>query len=223
MTQMLREEVRERLGNIDQIRDIIFGAQLREYETRFGKLESDISLLQQEMRSHVEQLKVSFTAELKAGFENLEKKLKLFNLNQEEETADLRQQVDRLNRKFSSCIQSLDEELDTQTKSIREEVTQTKVQLKEDVLALRDLVLEEIEQRFSHLRHSKLSKDDMAETLFTLGMRLKEKEFIPMLREAGDENSEKNSVKLLRNGEKKLSDLLTDSNGSNNGSSEAIS
>lgn len=217
MTQMLREEVRERLGNIDQIRDIIFGAQLREYETRFGKIESDVSLLQQEMRSHVEQLKVSFSAELKAGFENLEKKLKLFNLNHEEETADLRQQVDRLNRKFSSCIQSLDEELDTQTKSIREDVIQTKVQLKEDVLALRDLVLEEIEQRFSHLRHSKVSKDDMAETLFTLGMRLKEKEFIPMLREAGDENSDNNSVKLLRNGEKKLSDLLTDSNGSNNG------
>ena len=81
MTQMLREEVRERLGNIDQIRDIIFGAQIREYETRFGKLESDISLLQQEMRSHVEQLKVSFAAELKAGFESLEKKLKLYNLN----------------------------------------------------------------------------------------------------------------------------------------------
>ena len=95
MTQMLREEVRERLGNIDQIRDIIFGAQLREYETRFGKLESDISLLQQEMRFNVEQLKVSFAAELKAGFENLEKKLKLFNLNHDEEAADLRQQVDR--------------------------------------------------------------------------------------------------------------------------------
>ena len=66
MTQMLREEVRERLGNIDQIRDIIFGAQIREYETRFGKLESDISLLQEEMRSHVEQLKINFSSELKA-------------------------------------------------------------------------------------------------------------------------------------------------------------
>ncbi|WP_414625040.1 hypothetical protein [Calothrix sp. CCY 0018] len=51
------------------------------------------------MRSHVEQLKVSFAAELKAGFESLEKKLKLYNLNNEEETADLRLSVDRLNRK----------------------------------------------------------------------------------------------------------------------------
>ncbi|NJM22289.1 MAG: hypothetical protein HC836_38985 [Richelia sp. RM2_1_2] len=213
MTQMLREEVRERLGNIDQIRDIIFGAQIREYETRFGKLESDISHLQQEMPSHVEQLKLSFTAELKAGFEILEKKLKLFNFNREEEATDLRLSVDRLNRKFSSCIQSLDEELDSQTKSIREDISQTKVQLEEEVLALRDLVLEEIERHFSNLRHSKVSKDDMAEILFALGMRLKENEFIPMLREAADDNSKINSVKLLRNQEK-LSELLTHSNGS---------
>lgn len=225
MTQMLREEVRERLGNIDQIRDIIFGAQIREYETRFGKLESEISLLQQEMRSHVEQLKVSFTAELKVGFENLEKKLKLFNLNNEEEAADLRLCVDRLNRKFSHSVQSLDEELDSQTKSIREDVSQTKVQLEEEVMALRDLVLEEIEQRFSNLRQSKVSKDDMAETLFALGMRLKEKEFIPMLREAGDESSENHSVKMLRQGDKKLSELLanSNSNGSTKGASEVTS
>ena len=50
MTQMSREDVRERLGNIDQIRDIIFGTQLREYENQFTKLESDISVLQQEKR-----------------------------------------------------------------------------------------------------------------------------------------------------------------------------
>jgi len=223
MTQMLREEVRERLGNIDQIRDIIFGAQIREYETRFGKLESDISLLQQEMRSHVEQLKISFNAELKAGFENLDKKLKLFNLNNEEEAADLRLSVDRLNRKFSSCIQSLDEELNSQTKSIREDVSQSKVQFEEEVLTLRDLVLEEIERRFSKLKQNKVSKDDMAETLFALGMQLKEKEFIPMLREAADDNGENDSIKLLRNGDKKLSELLASSNGSSNGSSQAKS
>ncbi|MBV6624991.1 MAG: hypothetical protein KI793_19030 [Rivularia sp. (in: Bacteria)] len=225
MTQMLREEVRERLGNIDQIRDIIFGAQIREYETRFGKLESEISLLRQEMRSHVEQLKVNFAAELKAGFENLEKKLKLFNLNNEEEAADLRLCVDRLNRKFSKSVQSLDEELDSQTKSIREDVSQTKVQLEEEALALRDLVLEEIERRFSNLTQTKVSKDDMAETLFALGMRLKEKEFIPMLREAGDESIENNSIKMLGQGEKKLSELLakSNSNGSSNGASEVTS
>lgn len=212
MSQMSREDVRERLGNIDQIRDIIFGAQLREYENRFSKLESDLSLLQQEMRSHHEQLKVNFTTDLKAAFDGFEKKLKLLSLNTQEETADLGQQVDRLNKKFSSSVQSLDEALDSQTTSIREELSHNKAQLQDDMMALRDLILEELERRFSQLRETKVSKDDIAETLFALGMRLKETEFIPKLREAVDESSNQSSIPLLET--TKLSKVLTHSNGS---------
>jgi hypothetical protein len=211
MSQMSKDDVRERLGNIDQIRDIILGTQLREYENRFSKLESDISLLQQQMRSHIEQLKSNFSAELKTGFEALDKKLKSLNLTTQEDTLDLRQQVDRLNKKFSSSVQSLDETLDNQTTSIRDEIFQTKVQLQDDVTTLRDLILEEIDRRFSQLTDTKVSKDDMAETLFALGMRLKETEFIPKLREAVDERSDNyTAVPLLET--TKLSKVLTHSN-----------
>ena len=211
MSQMSRDDVRERLGNIDQIRDIILGTQLREYENRFNKLESDISLLQQQMRSHVDQLKSNFSAELKAGFEAVEKKLKSLNLTTQEETLDLRQQVDRLNKKFSNSVQSLDDTLDSQTTAIRDEIFQTKVQLQDDVTALRDLILEEIDRRFSQLTDTKVSKDDMAETLFALGMRLKETEFIPKLREAADEGSnDYTSIPLLETAN--LSKVLTHSN-----------
>ncbi|QKQ75439.1 hypothetical protein [Nostoc sp. TCL240-02] len=211
MSQMSRDDVRERLGNIDQIRDIILGTQLREYENRFSKLESDISLLQQQMRSHIDQLKSNFSAELKAGFEALDKKLKSLNLTTQEETLDLRQQVDRLNKKFSSSVQSLDETLDSQTTSIRDEIFQTKVKLQDDVTVLRDLILEEIDRRFSQLTDTKVSKDDMAETLFALGMRLKETEFIPKLREAADEiNEDYTAVPLLET--TKFSKVLTHAN-----------
>ncbi|MCF2145071.1 hypothetical protein IQ276_001115 [Desmonostoc muscorum LEGE 12446] len=211
MNQISRDDVRERLGNIDQIRDIIFGTQLRDYENRFSKLESDISLLQQQTRSHVEQLKSNFSAELKAGFDAVEKKLKSLNITTQEETLDLRQQVDRLNKKFSSSVQSLDDALDSQTTSIRDEIFQTKAQLQDDVTALRDLILEEIDRRFSQLTNTKVSKDDMAETLFALGMRLKETEFIPQLREAAEERSKDyTAVPLLETA--KLSKVLTQSN-----------
>lgn len=209
---MSKEDVRERLGNIDQIRDIIFGAHLREYENRFGKVESDILLLHQEMRSHVELLKTNFAAELKAAVESLEKKLKLLSSTTQEETADLGQQVDRLNKKFTNSVQSLDEALDSQTTSIRDELSQNKSQFQEDLMALRDLILDELERRFSQLRETKVSKDDIAETLFALGMRLKETEFIPKLKEAADESSNYTPVPLLET--KKMSKVLTHSNGS---------
>jgi DNA anti-recombination protein RmuC len=213
MSQMSREDVRERLGNIDQIRDIIFGAQIRDYENRFSKMESDISLFQQEMRSHVEQLKANLTAEFKGTVEGLEKKLKSLNLTTQEEAADLRQQVDRLNRKFSTSLQSLDETLDNQTTSIRDELSQGKSQLQDDITALRDLILEELDRRFSQLTETKVSKDDIAETLFALGMRIKGTEFIPKLLEAVDEeNNNYTPVALLETKNNKVSGMFVQSN-----------
>jgi hypothetical protein len=189
MSQMTKDDVRERLGNIDQIRDIIFGTQIRDYDNHFTKLEKDISMMQQEMRAQFEQIKANFSAELKATTETMEKKLKTLSLTTQEEAADLRSSFDRVNRKFSSSFQTLDEELDTQTNSIREELFQTKGKLQEDIAGLRDLVLQELEERFGTLTEDKVSKEDIAETLFALGMRIRGTEFIPKLREAGDDNS----------------------------------
>ncbi|NJL62020.1 MAG: hypothetical protein HC903_09545 [Methylacidiphilales bacterium] len=197
MSQVTKEDVRERLGNVDQIRDIIFGAQTRDYDNRFTKMESDISKLQQEMRSSMEQLKTSFSVELKVAVEALDKRLKSLTLNTQEETADLRSSLDRVNRKFTSSIQTLDQALDAQTNSIREELTESKDLLQGDITALRDLMLEELERRFSDLRENKVSRDDMAETLFALGMKIKGTELIPKLQEAVDEKNEYNSIPLL--------------------------
>jgi DNA anti-recombination protein RmuC len=202
MSQITKEDVRERLGNVDQIRDIIFGAQTRDYDNRFTKMESDISKLQQEMRSSMEQLKISFSVELKAGMEVLDKKLKSLTLNTQEETTDLRSSFDRLNRKFTSSVQTLDEALDTQTNSIREELTESKKSLQEDIAALRDLMLEELERSFSDLRENKVSRDDMAETLFALGMKMKGTELIPKLQEAMNDKNEYNSIPLLASSKK---------------------
>ncbi len=216
MSQMSRDDVRERLGNIDQIRDIIFGAQIRDYDNRFSKLETDICRFQQETRSHLEQLKASFSTELKSAVETIDKKLKLLSLSTQEEAADLSGQIDRVNRKFTSTIQSLNEELDKQNQSTKDEINQNKSQVQEEIGTLRDLILEELDQRFSDLSETKVSKDDIAETLFALGMRLKGTEVIPKLREAMEEKSNYGDIPLLETS--RLSKILM-----HNGSTEAHS
>ncbi len=208
MSDITKDEVREKLGNINQIRDIIFGTQLREYDNRLSKVESDLSMLQQEMRDRIDQVKSGFSLELKASIESLEKKLKSYNSSTQEECVDLRQQADRLNKKFSNSVQILDEAIDAHTSSIRGELTETKTKLQDDVSALRDLVLEKLDRRFSQLRETKVSKDDIAETLFELGMRLKGTEFIPKLQEVANGNGNREEhVPLLAT--RKLAEELT--------------
>lgn len=198
MTEITKEEMRERLGNIDQIRDIIFGPQLREYNNRFDKLESDISLVQQEMRDRIDQVRTVLSTEIRSAVDGLEKKLKTLNLTSQEEINDVRQQIDRVNKKFSSSIEALDQTVDNQNSSIREELSQSRNKLQEDVRALRGQVFDELERRFSMMREAKVSKDDMAEILFELGMRLKGNEFVPQLKEVADTDNVYSDVRLLK-------------------------
>lgn len=190
MGEITRDEIRERLGNIDQIRDIIFGAHLREYNGRLDKVESDISAMQQDMRDRLSDLKVVLASELRAAVESIDKRLKTISASTQEETADLRQQFDRINRKFTNSIETLDEAVEAQRVSLRDELAQTRDSLQNDTRELRSLVLEELDRSFSILREDKISKDDMAELLFELGMRLKGSEFVPELREAAEEKVE---------------------------------
>lgn len=186
MAEITKEEMRERLGNIDQIRDIIFGAQLREYDNRFDKIDSELSMMQQDMQARIEQIKTVLTGEMRAAVDSFEKKIKSISLNTQEESADLRQQIDRVNRKFSSSIEALDEAIDNQTTSIRDELSQTRERLSEETRTLKTQVFEELDRRFSMLREVKVSRDDMAEILFELGMRLKGTEFVPELKGVTD-------------------------------------
>ena len=202
MSELSKEEMRDRLGNIDQIRDIIIGSQLREFNARFGKIETDVSLMEQEMRDRLEEVRTTLLGEIKFAAEAIDKKLKGAIASTQEEQLELRQQIDRSSKKFSTSIENLDKDIDTQTDSIRTQMTQSIGKLQEDVHTLRTQVFEQLDLRFATLTGVKVSRDDMAEILFELGMRLKGTEFVPKLKQAA-EDSVDTDVRLI---EPKFSD-----------------
>jgi DNA anti-recombination protein RmuC len=188
MGEITKEEMRERLGNIDQIRDIIFGPQLREYDRRIDKLESNLSLLEQEMRDRIEQVKTTCLTELRSAVDSLEKKNKSISLGFQNDNAELRQTLDRVNKKLSTSIESLDNTVDRQTTALHNSLSETRDTLQEDIHNLRAKIFEELERRFSMILNANVSRDDMAEILFELGLRIRGTEFAPELKEAAGAN-----------------------------------
>jgi len=184
---MAKDDLRERLGNIDQIRDIIFGAHLREFTARFERLEATLSDLHQEMRDRDEDLREYFAGELKTAFETLDKKVKQVGSTAQDDCADMRMQLDRTTKKVTAGLQELDEEMEVLRTTTREEVGQLRLKLDDELKELKESFFEELNRQFSQLREVKVSRDDMAELLFELGMRLKGTEFVPELVEAAEE------------------------------------
>lgn len=181
--------LRERLGNIDQIRDILFGSQLRDYNTRLEQVETTVSVLQQEIRDRTDELKQSMFKEIQAAVDALEKKIKSLTLTDNEEKVDIRQQLDRLNKRLSANVTTLDETIDKQTSTLRDDLTASREKLQGDILDLRNQIFEELDKRIANLTKSKIARADMAEILFEVGLRLKGSEFVPELKEAADPNS----------------------------------
>lgn len=245
MSDLTKADLRERLGNIDQIRDILIGPQLREYSNRLEQLERNLASVQQEFRGRSEEIRQAVLAELQTAVETIDKKIRTLILKDEEEKFDIRQQIDAINKRIASTaedlqeslsseldelaenadkrfksilakdeeekfdlrqqidliskrmtgnIEALDEALDTQTTALHENLQETRTKLQDEITDLRTQIFEELERYCSMLSQVKISRDDMAELLFELGLRLKGSEFVPELREVADTLSEPRSI-----------------------------
>ena len=182
MRDITQEEMRERIGNIDLIRDIIFGSKIHEYDARIEKLESHISLLEKEMLNRIEEVKTDCLKELRASVESLDQQIKSLSFTSQKDNADLRQLIDRSYQNFTSSVESLDKTLVSQTSTIRKELSETRDKLQENTQALKSQIFDELEKRFSMLTNAKVSRNDMADILFELGLRLKGAELTPELK-----------------------------------------
>ena len=196
MRDITQEEMRERMGNIDLIRDIIFGPKLQEYDNRIDKLESNLSLLEKEMHDRIEQVKTDCLTELRSSVDALEQRIKSLSLTFQKDNADTRQLIDRTYQNFSGSLESIDKTLVTQTTSIRKELSETREKLQDDTRNLKSQIFDELEKRFSLLSNAKVSRNDMADILFELGLRLKGTDLAKELKEANN-NNESNDVLFI--------------------------
>jgi DNA anti-recombination protein RmuC len=196
MNDETRAALRERLGNIDQIRDILFGTQLREYSTRLEEVEKNLSLLHQEIRDRSDEVKQSLSKDIQSLGESLDKKFKSLALKDDEEKVDIRQQLDRLSKRLSSNVTTLDETIDKQTTALRDQLLSNHDELQSEIKILRNQIFEELDKRIAGLNQTKIARDDMAAILFEVGFRLKGTEFVPELRQVAD-SKDSNSSYLL--------------------------
>jgi archaellum component FlaC len=197
MGEITKDEMRDRMGNIDLIRDIIFGPKLQEYDARLDKLESNLSSLEKEMGDRIEQVKTDCLMELRTSVESLEEHIKSLSLTFQKDNADVRQLIDRTYQNFSGSLESLDKTLVSQTTSIRKDLTDTREKLQEDTRSLKSQIFDELEKRFALLTKAKVSRNDMADILFELGLRIKGAELTPELREATNNTDESKDVLFI--------------------------
>ena len=192
MVDITKDEMRERLGNIDQIRNLLFGHKIQEYEQRFEQCEQslekvarEISVFETETRDRLDQLQDSLTTELRSAVDSLDKKLTYISMRNHEQTHQLQKELQSTAQKSSQSLESLNKALNKtlteQTNVLKNDLIQTRNKLEQDMESIQEQVFATIQEELFSLKDSKVSRVDLADILFQLCVKIKDKdnEFVP--------------------------------------------
>jgi len=161
------------LGNVDQIREILFGSQSRELKERFDKIENSIRSMQDEMRNKLDQNQHDFDDRINNEIESLSKKMKNIITQQQDEFADVRDSSLKQEKRIQSSLEILEEELNGKREQLQKQQIEMRNSLRAQIDTLQDQFLNILDEKASELGESKLSRDDAADILMEAAMQMK--------------------------------------------------
>lgn len=162
-------------GNVEKIRDILFGTQMREYEKRFNRLED-------RMQKEVNSLK----DELLKSFESLEKYMKkefeLLNERLEKEQDDRSSSVNKLTESLKDSSSSFEkkliqteDKLNKRSRELHEQILSQSKSLSDEIRQKHETISELLDKEAQELRTDKVERADLSELMMEMAMRLSNK------------------------------------------------
>jgi hypothetical protein len=174
-------------GNIDKIREILFGSQMRDYEKRFSRLEDrllkECASLKDETRKRLETLELfvqqeveSLTERIRVGQEaGIEAAREITREANHELSQELRNTVKSLDRRVSH----LDDQSARNQREIRQQLLDQSKNLSDEIQQKYLEILSILEQEAVELRTEKTDRATLAALFTEMAMRLNHEFTLP--------------------------------------------
>ncbi len=144
-------------NNVDQIRELMFGPQMREYNNRISQLEAALASLQEGSRRRFDETTENLASELTNAVSTSDKKIRALDLKVGEERAEIRSQVEELEQKLNARLESFE----TNLTAFQEETRKRLESLTESLSNLRNESTETSDKRVQTLASK--TQNDVAE------------------------------------------------------------
>jgi uncharacterized protein YpuA (DUF1002 family) len=167
------------IANVEKIRDILFGVQMREYESRFARLEENLLKEAADLRENAKKRFDAIETYVKNEFESLQVRLKS---EREERTNSLRQvsrTLEEVQGTLMTRISDLDEQTSQTDRQLRLEILQQSKNFNEDLRHKQEETTALLERRVQELRKGKTDRATLATLFSELAMRLTDEFHVP--------------------------------------------
>lgn len=166
-------------GNIDKIRDILFGVQMRDYEKRFIRLEERLLKESSDMRDETRKRFDALELYIKQEMEALGERLASEQRARTEADEELANNVKDSARNFDKRLGQMDEIGAKNLRELRQHLLDQSKSLSDDIKQKYDELLAALERETNELRDEKTDRSALAALFTEAAMRLNNEFKIP--------------------------------------------
>lgn len=159
-------------NNVEQIRDIIFGAKIKEFEEKFHLFNQTLQTLEETMKRTFHESHLKLQKETERSLEVLEKKIDTLASSTQREKNNLKELIDKTEEGLNNQLRSQKDEFSSKMKMMRENVTDDTQKISEDMESMKSEIQTALERGLSTLSEEKLSRDAMAQMLLNVAMKI---------------------------------------------------
>jgi uncharacterized membrane protein YccC len=166
-------------GNVERIRDILFGSQMRDYDGRFQRLDERLSREAGEMRSEVQRHLQTLESFMKSEFESVSHRLQAEQAERMQATEHLLQQVAETARGLELKIGHLDQQAAQDIRDLRERLLEQAKTWSAELKDKHDQMKGQLDREASQIRDAMTGRESLAEMLSEVALRLKREFRVP--------------------------------------------
>jgi len=166
-------------GNIDKVRDILFGGQMRDYERRFIKLEERLLQETSELKDEVRKRLAALEQFMKQEAASLADRIKTEHEERTDATKDLAREQRESAKAFEKKAGALDDSIGKAQRELRQQLLELQQRMSDEMRQKVDDVLARLTQEANELRNDKTDRAALASLLTEMALRLTNELSIP--------------------------------------------
>lgn len=173
-------------GSLDKVRDILFGAQAREYDKRFTRLEERLSREAADLREDIRKRFDALADYFRGEIESLTHRLMSERDERTASSNELARQLHELAGALERRAAQLDDEATRKYRELRQQLLDHVRMLNDDIQRRHDDLAAALERAVHELRSEKVDRTALANLLTEVAMRLNDEFRLPGSEELGN-------------------------------------
>lgn len=166
-------------GNVDRIRNILFGSQMRDYDGRFQKLEERLVREAAELRGDVQKRLEAIEGVMKGEVESMTGRMRAENAERVNAIERVTREMAELAKTLELKLRNLDEQTAKDIRDLRQHGLDQSKALSAEIKEKHDQVKDSLDDEARQIREAMTGREALAEMLQEVALRLKNEFRVP--------------------------------------------